>query len=289
MTLASNGQVAGAPLAASDPTGTQTWRVREKSTGVYEISSVASGKSLGVAPPGGSEIEHTLSVNDSADATTWKLVFNSAGNIEFKPTNPLFDGKAADLSEGNRIILWEENGLQNQTWFWEMLPVGPLRWVAASNGEIPVGAIQGGYDAQGPLYIGRARVPGGQGNPDGTAPGKVAAHFASVGGCIIFYYYVFHKVSNYEVLVGDSDTYVWVPYNQPRNASNILYNGTKMTPVIGGPCDNGVTLWIAQGKVNDTVIPGFASSVYVYLPYDGAPLRETWNGTDCHLLCNAST
>ena len=52
----------------------------------------------------------------------------------------------------------------------------PLKWVEAMNGEIPEGALESGWETEGPLYVCRAGYGGG------VHPGKVRADF---GGCHI--------------------------------------------------------------------------------------------------------
>lgn len=73
--------------------------------------------------------------------------------------------------------------------------VGPTKWEAAENGEIPLGAIVAGREADGsPLYVARAEYAGG------LHPGKVRPEF---GAANIPYGGKEVKVSCYEVLVYD--------------------------------------------------------------------------------------
>jgi hypothetical protein len=72
---------------------------------------------------------------------------------------------------------------------------GKGKWVAASNGDVPDGAIICGWEANGtPLYVARANYK------SGVHPGKVRKEF---GAANIPYGGQEVKVANYEVLVAE--------------------------------------------------------------------------------------
>lgn len=66
-----------------------------------------------------------------------------------------------------------------------------LKWVAASNGQVPQGAFRGGYEKNRPLYVCRAA------HNEGLHPGKVVDK-----NCDISYRGRAVVIPNYEVLVG---------------------------------------------------------------------------------------
>ncbi|XP_023341960.1 uncharacterized protein LOC111711763 isoform X2 [Eurytemora carolleeae] len=70
-----------------------------------------------------------------------------------------------------------------------------LTWVDASNGHIPTGAVQGGFNENNdPLYIGRAHIE------DSFAVGKVNPEH---GCCYVAYGGAEHAKEHYQVLVID--------------------------------------------------------------------------------------
>jgi hypothetical protein len=110
-------------------------------------------------------------------------------------------------------------------------------WVPAAGAEVPAEALQGGTDCDGePLFIGRARFEGA------LIPGKVArAH----GVCYVAWGGEEHPVSEYEVLVGGSNT--WVPVT-----------GAEIPPnaVPGGESEDGEPLFIGRAAHEGSVTIG---------------------------------
>jgi hypothetical protein len=93
---------------------------------------------------------------------------------------------------GGALIPWD--GKEITVGFYEVY-IGSQKWIAAKNGEVPMGALFAGKEADGnPLYIARADFMGG------LHIGKVNPRF---GAALIPYGGKEHSVKQYEVLVID--------------------------------------------------------------------------------------
>jgi len=258
LTVTSAGIVNGAPDAPN--VDTQKWRVTQRPDAFYDIVNVGTGKALRILALEGSEQQYTLTINDGAIDTTWDLSFQSNEIIVLQPTTSQFVNQAVD----NRVILSERNGSENQLWHCERLKVD-LHWVSASNGEIPAGAVVGGWEPDGStLYVARGvvNIPD---YGDSLQPGKASSKFASTGGCIVGWNYQEYQLSEYEVLVGEPETYAWVPYPYPNGGfslSNVILAGKTMTAFQGGIEDYG-PLYVAQAAVDTGLICGKASATWL--------------------------
>ncbi|XP_055322242.1 uncharacterized protein LOC129578126 [Sitodiplosis mosellana] len=136
------------------------------------------------------------------------------------------------------------------------MPIGgSLRWVPASNGQVPHGSVEGGRDLEGePLFVGRARHEGD------LIPGKlVPSHkvtYVAYGG-------LEHPHRNYEVLVGCRPRWVQVTGNRiPPNA------------IQGGKTSGGEPLFIGRVHHKGTLTIGkiHPSHDVCYIPYGGQEL-----------------
>ena len=103
-------------------------------------------------------------------------------------------------------------------------------WVRCSGGHLPSGAVQGGADRGGVVYVARADHLGS------LVPGKFHSSykrtFISYGGKE-------HATTEYEVLVGSEAT--WLPAEG---------GGVPLGAVLAGREANGDPLYVARAKVD---------------------------------------
>ncbi|XP_058453082.1 uncharacterized protein LOC131431407 [Malaya genurostris] len=129
-----------------------------------------------------------------------------------------------------------------------------MKWVPASNGAIPHGAVQAGHDGRHKLYVGRAEIM------NSIAPGAVIpdrkACFVPWGGKS-------HKKQHYEVLCTPGK---FVPVQN----SNTLLQGTP-----AGVSEQGEPLYIGRMKHEGKLINGKIQRSYswCYLPYKGKEIE----------------
>ncbi|XP_055372435.1 C3 and PZP-like alpha-2-macroglobulin domain-containing protein 8 [Condylostylus longicornis] len=133
---------------------------------------------------------------------------------------------------------------------------GPGCWVAGSGGNVPPGAMEGGFDGE-QLYIARARHEGA------LIPGKL---HPGHGVCYIPWGGEEHACSDYEVLCSGSG--YWVPVeggNIPPNA------------MPAGETETGEPLFIGRANHNGTVTVGKVQPSHgcCYIPYGGQELAYT--------------
>ncbi|KAJ3139672.1 hypothetical protein HDU90_009173 [Geranomyces variabilis] len=122
----------------------------------------------------------------------------------------------------------------------------PVQWVLTENEHIPSGAIKGGQDAKGnPLYIARAYFDNAIHIGSASTTFKDGAHIAYKGKQ--------REVKTYEVLLGFENAVRWVPGQGPLK--NI-----EGKPVEGGRAADGTPIYIGQGHIKNTVVPGSVSA-----------------------------
>ncbi|XP_054155092.1 uncharacterized protein LOC128953615 [Oppia nitens] len=160
-----------------------------------------------------------------------------------------------------------------------------LVWVPAANGEVPLGAIQGGQQSDGErLYIGRAYHEGSM------VIGKVHPNhrtlYVSFGGNEV-------AIHHYECLVCREINHVRAPLaqtnsvpvlpvpclSQPLLHQSIImgewhpYSGGNVpgNAVAGGNDTNGETIFVGRAHESGDLIPGkiVPSHGVCYVPYDG--------------------
>ncbi|MEQ8195313.1 MAG: DUF3421 domain-containing protein [Rhodospirillales bacterium] len=95
-----------------------------------------------------------------------------------------------------------------------------LRWVAASGGQVPPGAIVGGMEPARKLFVCRARY--GQGGNIGDHPGKIVA-----GNCNIGWGGREILLPRYEVLTGNAAHVAWIPVIQGKMPGNAYVGGSE--------------------------------------------------------------
>jgi len=290
LTVNSDGRVVGAAL--DDPIGIQKWRVTKRSSGTFDIVNVATERSLRIRPLNDAQ-PLALSVDENAETTDWSLEFNSIGSVTFKPVRYQHHFLAFSMDPSNELVVAHYTQ-KTRTWFWELLPIGPLNWVHAINGEIPIGAVQGGYESDGrPLYVARGMNPQDR---NSCVPGKAGSHLAAadVGGCIVGSNRLEHKLSNYAVLVGDPDTYAWVPFNpDDGDTTSTLFRGKRLAFFEVGS-ENYEKVYSVRCKVGDALICGKGrratdsyrrSKLAIFYTANGAEC--TWEGKayEAEILC----
>lgn len=115
------------------------------------------------------------------------------------------------------------------------------RWVAASGGTVPPGAVRGGTEhppGMQALYVCRANFN------NGTHPGKIRPGF---GGCNIGWGGTEHAVANYEVLVGGE--FLWVADSGGQVPSGAYQGGVEHPP-------GNQKLYICRAAYNNGTHPG---------------------------------
>ncbi|XP_015113518.1 uncharacterized protein LOC107038774 isoform X1 [Diachasma alloeum] len=130
---------------------------------------------------------------------------------------------------------------------------GSACWCAASGGQIPPGALEGGQDGE-PLFVGRAQHEGA------LIPGKVKPSHAV---CYVAWGGGEHGKPEYEVLCGCNGRWVPIAGGQvPPNA------------VPGGETEEGEPLFIGRVNHEGTLTIGKvqASHNVCYIPYGGAEM-----------------
>nr|ADV17352.1 farnesoic acid methyltransferase [Schistocerca gregaria]AEV89769.1 farnesoic acid O-methyltransferase [Schistocerca gregaria] len=127
---------------------------------------------------------------------------------------------------------------------------GAATWVPARAGEVPPGAVPGGYDNE-QLYVGRARHEGA------LIPGKV---HPSHGVCYVAWGGQEHGKEEYEVLCGCEAA--WVPAAQGQVPEGALPSGETEDgePLFTGRAQHEGAMCV--GKVQ-------ASHTVCYIPYGG--------------------
>jgi len=267
-TLTTTGQIKGAPLDASSDT--QKWQVTKRSDGYYDIANVATGALLAVASPNSDESEYTLSVTGD-NATSWDVKLS--GSKAVLQATGTFAGKVADLSDGDRTILWEDNGLPNQRWIPVFLaaPVQPA-WISVQGANIPANAVVSGYESDEPtLYVARAQI-------DGLwHPGKAGKQLP--GNCRIPWGSSETVTSSYQVLVASPGTYKWVPIpDGPLDLTQV----PKL--IVGGSEPVAGTLYSIRGPYAGALIPGKAHAKGFWLGLNGSYVNPS---TGREVLCYA--
>ncbi|KAJ2087812.1 hypothetical protein IW138_004707 [Coemansia sp. RSA 986] len=128
---------------------------------------------------------------------------------------------------------------------------GGLRWVDASNGQIPQGALAQGVDNTGQLlFIARGAYKGG------IHPGKAAPHVPD-GGFQLSWGGRAHSLNKYQVLCGDIERTRWVPV---RGSVQSLLD-RKIHLVHGGnEADGSTPLFVAKTQVGGAVTLGKSGS-----------------------------
>jgi len=143
--------------------------------------------------------------------------------------------------------------------FYRNGPKSPVTWVLNKGKQIPQGAIVGGHERGGDLFIARAFQDGS------IQPGKASSVFQK--GAVIGFKEHEIQLDTYEILVGDSRAIRWV-----NTAGHLNLDSLRATPVDGGKEDNGTPLYIAQAPYADAVHPGKCSAALdgAYIPYGGS-------------------
>jgi len=275
-TLKSTGQVKADSL--DEDSDTQKWKATKRSDGHYDIANAGTDALLAVASPTASETAYTLSVKGD-NATSWD--FDRSGNkIVLKATGQ-FTGKSADLSERDRVILWETNSLPNQRWILEFIALPPPKvqptWVAVQGTNIPPNAIVGGHEDDEPtLYVARAAIKGS------VHPGKAGKQLP--GNCRVTWGSQEFASSNYEVLVASPGTYKWVPL--PDGPENQIDLSSVQRMIVGGRnVDMNVALYPLRAPYNGALIPGAGRNGGFSLGLNG--VRVTSPTTGREVLCYA--
>jgi len=128
-----------------------------------------------------------------------------------------------------------------------------VTWVAASDGNLPDGALKGGDDNGNDLYVARAEHEGA------TIPGKLLADH---GVCYVPWGCEEHGKPNYEVLVIPEDQVSWV-----------ATSGETIPPnsIIGGLSVEGETLYVGRAPHEGTLSIGkvHPSHGVLYISYGG--------------------
>lgn len=138
---------------------------------------------------------------------------------------------------------------------------GSYEWVAASQGELPPNAVEGGFDGSEPLYIGRAK------HEDDLVPGKL---HCTHGVCYIPWGGEEHSHADYEVLCGGGNGGGhWVSVEDgtiPPNA------------VPGGLTADGETLFVGRATHEGTLTVGKVQPSHqcCYISYGGREIA--YNG-----------
>lgn len=124
-------------------------------------------------------------------------------------------------------------------------------WCEAVGGMLPSGALEGGSDIDGVLYVGRANHEGA------LIPGKVNPQH---GVCYVAWGGEEHGKSDYEVLCSSSS--MWVP----TSGENIPPNA-----VPGGQTEEGETLFVGRVNHEGTVTIGKVQPSHkcLYIPFAG--------------------
>lgn len=125
-----------------------------------------------------------------------------------------------------------------------------MKWIPASNGELPPDAVMASRSGKQKLYIGRAEVMGS------VAPGAVIPERKA---CFVPWGGKSHERKQYEVLC-TSGRFV------PVESYNILLSGTP-----AGVSEQGEPLYIGRAKHRGTMISGKIQRSYdtFYLPHKG--------------------
>jgi hypothetical protein len=129
----------------------------------------------------------------------------------------------------------------------------PIRFVHASNGQLPPNAYIGGHD-NGPQYIARSYHEGS------LVPGKFVPHY---GLAYVAWGGKEHEKTQYEVLVQDGpDNLVWVPASGGNLGTGAVRSGRDGT---GGP------LYVGRAQINGTWTMGKVNPEHktCYVPYGG--------------------
>lgn len=124
-------------------------------------------------------------------------------------------------------------------------------WCQSVAGMVPTGAVEGGRDLDGPLYVGRAQHEGA------LIPGKVNPQHAV---CYIPWGGGEHGKAEYEVLCGCPSTWV------PTSGDNIPPNA-----IPAGQTEEGEVLFIGRANHEGTVTIGKVqpSHKVLYIPFGG--------------------
>jgi len=285
-TLKTSGLVQGSSYDPS--TDNQKWTVKKRLDGAYDIANVRTGGLLFVASPSGGETAHTLKVGGDVPMS-WD--FDTAGSkIKIKGTGS-FAGKVADLSDNDRIILWDSYDGPNQTWFLEVVdttlpppppPVPEPKWVATQRGNIPAGALQGGWQVDGrPLYVARAYF-----SEDATTrPGQAAPQLP--GYCRISFSKGERTFDSYEVLVADPGTVRWVPFPPGEiDPTGVWAEGqTRLKPLVAGTLSNKGSLFVIRCMDEKNLLIGSGLTDSSWVGLNGRRyIVSDWN---CEVLCYA--
>ncbi|CAG0901450.1 unnamed protein product [Darwinula stevensoni] len=148
----------------------------------------------------------------------------------------------------------------------------PARWVEASGGEVPGGAVVGGeYDGE-TVYVARAEHAGDM------LPGKlVPSHRV----CYVPWGCEEHSKSNYEVLVSDDlEKLVWLEGSDGSIPSGALQGGETATdePLYIGRCKQENTLTCGKACIHRSLkgcFIGYGGREYGYARYEVLAVKQT--------------
>ncbi|KAL7728461.1 hypothetical protein ACLKA6_005216 [Drosophila palustris] len=132
----------------------------------------------------------------------------------------------------------------------------PLRWIDATAGNIPEGAVLGGHDSNGDaIYVGRV-FRDGEMMPAKVVPAKGTAYAA--------YAQAEHEVTDIQVLVGAG--YQWIHASH----GNVLPNA-----VGSGPTWDGEILYVGRAHHCDSLTVGkiHPSHGGIYIPFGGEEVK----------------
>ncbi|EDV33360.2 uncharacterized protein Dana_GF21233 [Drosophila ananassae] len=130
-------------------------------------------------------------------------------------------------------------------------------WIqSTAHSALPLKSVFGGYEADhSPLFVGRAHHEGGL-LPAKVSPIKGFAYVANNGEE--------HRISNYEVLVGEG--YCWVPDHYGHLPANAVGTGANKY---------GETMFIGRSKYKDSLLIGriHQSHGCIYVPFEDKEIK----------------
>jgi len=131
-----------------------------------------------------------------------------------------------------------------------------VKWVSASGGEVPEGALVGGEDNGNPLYIARAE------HSDAIIPGKLLAEH---GVAYIPWGGEEHAKESYEVLVMAEDAASWVDASGDTIPENAVQAGSSA---------DGEALYVGRVTHEGALTVGkfHPSHACMYISYGGAEI-----------------
>jgi len=292
LTLASSGQVKGASLDVGSDT--QKWKVTKRSENLYDITSVSNGATLKIAAPSGGETAYTLTTNGS-ESVSWDLDIKGA-IVTIKATGLQHSKEVVDLSVGNRVILWQGYGGQNQSWVAEavasevVVPRPAVKWVTITDGTLPGTPVEGGHRGDGSqIHVARAYMP----SVRGYVPGKAWSYVDSGKPAITCWIpFAGREIpltnSGFDVLIGEPGTYKWLTYPGGKLDLNKLAtlaagHGISGKPVEGCTTPDYGPMFPMRAMFSDELTPGKAGpgASFDRPQYaEGGCAMLGWNGTE---------